>query len=114
MHTYRVRVYAVLLGIVVVLAGALLVGVPDAAEARPLVAATGSASAMSGLGESGEPGESGTVLAQEEAPPGPTLDPQNEADAKKNRSRLIVAVIAAVLLGIVIWGRHVRKKNKTS
>jgi hypothetical protein len=44
--------------------------------------------------------------------PGPTLDPQTEADARKDRSRLVVAGSAALLLGLVLWGRHLRKKRR--
>lgn len=43
---------------------------------------------------------------------GPTLDPQTEADARKNRNKIIVGGAAAVLLGIVLWGRHVRNKKR--
>lgn len=42
---------------------------------------------------------------------GPALDPQTEAEAEKNRSKIVVGVIAAVLLGLVAWGRYVRSKK---
>ncbi|PXY32334.1 hypothetical protein BAY60_08670 [Prauserella muralis] len=47
--------------------------------------------------------------AQEE---GPTLDPQTEADERNTKNKLIVGGAAAVLLGIVVWGRHVRNKKR--
>ncbi|PXY37453.1 hypothetical protein BA062_05875 [Prauserella flavalba] len=80
-----------------VLAGVLILGVPSAtasaapATAQPVVAAA-------------------PALTQTE--PGPVLDPQNEADARNSRNKLVVGVAAAVLLGIVIWGRHIRSKKK--
>ncbi|MEU6643804.1 hypothetical protein ABZ863_14795 [Saccharomonospora sp. NPDC046836] len=88
------RVFAVLVGVLAVLVGALAVGGPAAAVAAEPVAAVAPA------------------LTQETAEPGPTLDPQTEADARKTRSRLVVGVAAAALLGIVVWGRHVRSKRK--
>ncbi|WP_233519961.1 hypothetical protein [Prauserella sp. PE36] len=92
------RVFAVL-GVLTVLAGVLVLSVPSAtasaapATAQPVVAA-------------------GPALTQAE--PGPVLDPeqQDEADARNSRSKLIVGVAAAVLLGIVVWGRHIRNKKK--
>ena len=45
---------------------------------------------------------------------GPALDPQTEADAAKNRSKIVVGIIAAALLGIVVWGRYVRAKRAKS
>jgi hypothetical protein len=47
------------------------------------------------------------------APEGPQLEPaQTEANAEKSRRKLVIAVIAAVLLGIVVLGRRARKKAK--
>jgi hypothetical protein len=49
------------------------------------------------------------------APPGLQLDPaETEADAERSRSKLVVGIIAAVLLGIVILGRRARTKTKGS
>lgn len=87
------RAYAVLVSVLTVLVGALILGVPaQAGAAEPVAAAT-------------------PVLAQEEPAPGPQLDPQTEADARNSRSKLVVGVAAAMLLGIVVWGRHVRSKR---
>lgn len=88
------RVLAVLVGVLTVLVGVLIAGVPSNAVA-------------------GEPaGTSGPVLVQEQTPePGPTLDPQTEADARKTQNKLIVGAAAVLLLGIVIWGRRVRNKR---
>ncbi|MBK1788816.1 hypothetical protein JHE00_31190 [Prauserella sp. ASG 168] len=76
---------------------ALVVGAPSSVSASPVTVGPVAAAAP--------------ALAQAE--PGPTLDdPQTEADARNSRSKLIVGVAAALLLGIVIWGRHVRSKKK--
>ncbi|MEV6829764.1 hypothetical protein [Amycolatopsis sp. NPDC051102] len=46
-------------------------------------------------------------------PPGPVLDPAqtDKANTEKTRNKLIAALIAVVLLGIVIWGRKIRSKR---
>ncbi|OLT44704.1 hypothetical protein BJF85_19720 [Saccharomonospora sp. CUA-673] len=48
-------------------------------------------------------------LAQDDS--GPELDPQTRADAENARSKFVVALIAAGLLGIIIWGRVIRRKR---
>nr|WP_246382482.1 hypothetical protein [Prauserella isguenensis] len=42
---------------------------------------------------------------------GPELDPQTEADQENAKSKLIVGLAAAALLGIIIWGRIIRRKR---
>lgn len=42
---------------------------------------------------------------------GPELDPQTEADQENARSKLVVGLAAAALLGIIVWGRIIRKKR---
>lgn len=49
------------------------------------------------------------MLAQDDS--GPEMDPQTKADADKAKNKFVVGLIAAALLGIVIWGRIVRRKR---
>ncbi len=39
------------------------------------------------------------------------MDPQTEAEAEKNKNKVVVGVIAAILLGIVAAGRYLRAKK---
>ncbi|NIJ14054.1 hypothetical protein FHU38_004398 [Saccharomonospora amisosensis] len=90
------RVLAVVVGLLALAASFVVIGsvTPVTSSAEPLVAAA-------------------PYPAQDVDPePGPTLDPQTEVDADKDRSRLVVGAAAAVLLGIVLWGRHIRKKRQ--
>lgn len=52
----------------------------------------------------------GTDLAQG-GDSGPELDPQTEADQENAKSKLVVGLAAAALLGIIVWGRIIRKKR---
>ncbi|WP_328445152.1 MULTISPECIES: hypothetical protein [unclassified Amycolatopsis] len=54
----------------------------------------------------------GPVLAQTQAP-GPVLDPAqtDKANAEKTKTKLVAGLVAAVLLGIVVWGRRIRSKK---
>jgi hypothetical protein len=71
--------------------------------------------------------EYGLVAGQQPAPPptGPStatsaptvdLDPaESEEDRKEQRNKLVMGITSVVLLGIVIWGRSIRrKKSKAS
>ncbi|MEV7091483.1 hypothetical protein AB0M80_01450 [Amycolatopsis sp. NPDC051045] len=53
------------------------------------------------------------VPAQATADPGPVLDPAqtDKANSEKTKNKLIAGLIAAALLGIVIWGRKIRSKK---
>ncbi|TLW89751.1 hypothetical protein FFT09_21620 [Saccharomonospora piscinae] len=79
-----------------------------AASAAAVPAAAAGAQPVPVLAQDDTTGETGTPSSTEE---GPELDPQTEAEAAKNQSKIVVGVIAAVLLGLVLWGRYVRKKN---
>jgi hypothetical protein len=46
------------------------------------------------------------------APSGPKLQPDTEADEAESRRKLIMGATSVVLLGIVIWGRSIRRKRK--
>jgi hypothetical protein len=46
------------------------------------------------------------------APAGPKLTPDTEADQAESKRKLILGITAVVLLGIVIWGRSVRRKKQ--
>ncbi|WP_236795680.1 hypothetical protein [Amycolatopsis sp. GM8] len=54
------------------------------------------------------------VPLAEQAQPGPVIDPADNAraNAQKTKSKIVVGVIAAVLLGIVLWGRSIRRKKR--
>jgi hypothetical protein len=63
------------------------------------------------------------LVAQQPTPPptGPTtattaptvdLDPaETEADRKETRNKLVMGILSVVLVGIVIWGRSIRRKK---
>jgi len=67
--------------------------------------------------------EYGLVAGQQPAPPptGPStatsaptveLDPaETEADQAETRRKLVMGVASVVLIGIVIWGRSIRRKK---
>jgi hypothetical protein len=67
--------------------------------------------------------EYGLVAGQQPTPPptGPStatsaptveLDPaESEADRQESRNKLIMGITSAVLVGIVIWGRSIRRKK---
>lgn len=67
--------------------------------------------------------EYGLVAGQQPTPPptGPStatsaptveLDPaDSEADRQESRNKLIMGITSAVLVGIVIWGRSIRRKK---
>lgn len=55
------------------------------------------------------------IVAQQQTPdPGPKIDPADtdRANGELARNKVIVGFIAAVLLLLVLWGRHLRKKKK--
>ena len=46
------------------------------------------------------------------APSGPELEPaETAADRSETRRKLVMGIASVVLLGIVIWGRSVRRKR---
>lgn len=51
------------------------------------------------------------AVAQTTAPPGPTLNPPSAQDGADSRQKVVIAVAAIVLLGIVIYGNRVRRKR---
>ncbi|GAA4428468.1 hypothetical protein ACFQV2_33655 [Actinokineospora soli] len=51
------------------------------------------------------------AVAQTTAPNGPTLNPPSEQDAADSRQKVVIAVTAIVLLGIVVYGNRLRKKK---
>ena len=47
------------------------------------------------------------------APPGPTLEPADtEAQQAESRRKLVMGIASVILIGIVIWGRSIRRKKK--
>lgn len=45
------------------------------------------------------------------APSGPTLNRPSEQDAADNKQKVVIAVVAIALFGIVIYGNRVRHKK---
>ncbi len=54
------------------------------------------------------------VVAQQTTDPGPRINPDDnsKANQEKTKSKIVVGVLAAVLAGIVLWGRSVRRKKR--
>ncbi len=40
------------------------------------------------------------------------IDTETEADEAESRRKLVLGVTSVVLLGLVVWGRNVRRKRK--
>lgn len=57
---------------------------------------------------------SATVPFAEQTQPGPIIDPADNAraNAQKTKNKIVVGVVCAVLLGIVLWGRSIRRKKR--
>lgn len=106
------RVFSVAVGVLAVLVGGLLVGAPAGATSAgatvPDVSGAPAAVAVPVTGGAVGTDVTEPVLAQE---PGPKLDPQTEADEENTKNKAIVGGAAAVLLLIVLYGRHVRAKR---
>lgn len=65
------------------------------------------------VGAAAQPGTP-TVPSQpaDTAPAGPTLEPADtEADRAEQRRKIVMGVASAILVGIVVWGRSIRKKK---
>jgi hypothetical protein len=60
------------------------------------------------------PAAIGLVAQQTTAPPGPRIDPSDNAraNAEKTKSKIVVGVLAVVLAAIVLWGRSIRRKRR--
>ncbi len=82
-----------------------------APEARATVDVPVLAHSLAQDSEESSSSRSSESESSESSEEGPALDPQTEAEAEKNRSKIVVGVIAAVLLGLVAWGRYVRSKK---
>ena len=89
-----------------VLAG-LMLGLLVALAAPTAVAAAASTAVV-------RVAQAGPVAEQTTAPPGPRIDPADNAraNAEKTKSKIVVGVLAALLAVIVLWGRSVRKKKR--
>ncbi|HJQ45224.1 MAG TPA: hypothetical protein VJ870_02715 [Amycolatopsis sp.] len=97
MTKVRAALAGLLLGLLVALAAPTAV-----AAAAPVVQVASGAQA-------------GPVAEQTTAPPGPRIDPADNAraNAQKTKSKIVVGVLAAILAVLVLWGRSVRKKRRT-
>lgn len=71
--------------------------------------------------------EYGLVQQQPPPPTGPTTAPsatsapsvelepaETEADRQESRRKLVMGIVSVVLIGIVVWGRSIRRKKKSS
>jgi hypothetical protein len=58
------------------------------------------------------PPPSGTTTTPETAQRIPLDKPETEADQAEDKRKLIMGVTSVVLLGLVIWGRSVRRKRR--
>ena len=45
------------------------------------------------------------------APSGPTLNPPTEQESADSRQKVVIAVVAIALLGLVVYGNRVRRKK---
>jgi hypothetical protein len=105
----------VIVRVLTVLLGALTVLVLFAAgPTRDALAATPDSPVGPVLVQLAQDSDSEDEESSDSSEDGPALDPQSEADAAKNKSKVVVGVIAAALLGIVVWGRYVRAKRAKS
>lgn len=47
------------------------------------------------------------------APAGPKLEPADtEADRAEQRRKIVMGVASVILIGVVIWGRSIRRKRR--
>ncbi|TVT48577.1 hypothetical protein FNH05_17830 [Amycolatopsis rhizosphaerae] len=102
------RVRAVLGGLMLgVLVPLTTPAAPALAEPMPVPVALPAPEAVSGATVA-------LVAQQTTAPPGPRIDPSDNAraNAQKAKNKIIVGVIAAVLAVIVVWGHSRRAKKK--
>lgn len=113
MRVVRRMAGALLLGVLV------LVSVPGAALAVPGAPAVHGGPAPAGYVAQGYVAQGYVAQQNDPQPPdgeptreGPRLDPSTEADSNLAQSKAIVGGMAAALLAIVLYGRHVRKKRR--
>ena len=52
-----------------------------------------------------------SAVAQTTAPSGPSLNPPSEQESADSKQKLVIAVTAIALLGIVVYGNQVRRKK---
>nr|WP_255283721.1 hypothetical protein [Saccharomonospora azurea] len=107
------RVLTVLLGVLTVVLLTSLAAPAREARAATVDPSSGAALAQMPAQDS-DTEDAGDTESSRSSEDGPALDPQTEADAAKNRSKIVVGIIAAALLGIVVWGRYVRAKRAKS
>ncbi|WAL64976.1 hypothetical protein ORV05_29245 [Amycolatopsis cynarae] len=117
MNKVRAMLGGLMLGVLVPLttpaAMALAEPMPVAA-ALPPSSAGSSAVRVAMPGSTPRAGLAGPLAQQTTAPPGPRIDPSDNAraNAQKAKNKIIVGVIAAVLALIVVWGHSRRAKKK--
>ena len=85
----------------------LLLALPVTATALPASAAPGDSLVVQPSSPSAPPSSPSTS-----APAGPNLEPDQEADKAETNRKLIMGVSSVVLLGLVIWGRSIRRKRR--
>jgi hypothetical protein len=63
----------------------------------------------------GQPPSTPPVQPGATAPAGPTLEqPDTEADRAESRRKLVMGIASVVLIGIVVWGRSIKRKRAKS
>ena len=99
--------------LVIVALTALLLAVPVGVAGVSAGAETGADQRTHAV--AGQPTATAPSDPDATAPAGPTLDPaQTEADKADQRRKLVMGIASAVLIGIVVWGRSVRRKKAKS
>jgi hypothetical protein len=94
--------------VIVALLG-LFLAVPATVTALPAAAEPGDSLVVQPTSPSPAPSPSSPGAS---APAGPKLQPDTEADKAESRRKLIMGAASVVLLGLVIWGRSVRRKRR--
>lgn len=60
----------------------------------------------------GQPPSTAPSQPDATAPAGPTIEqPDSEADRTESRRKLVMGIASVVLIGIVVWGRSIRRKK---
>lgn len=93
--------------LVIVALSALLLALPVSTVAGAESRDDHSRYALAGQPPSNAPSQPGAT-----APAGPTLEPADtEAEKDESQRKLVMGIASVVLVGIVVWGRSIRRKK---